>query len=97
MATAGEKVQETASSAAEKMAEAAAEAAAAAGQAMGGDEWDESLGGVEGEIREESNDWSFLAKAAVAVVVVIVCLVAAKVSQSDAPWSLFRRIRRRER
>ena len=83
MATAGEKVQETAGGATEKMTEAAAEAAAAAGEAMGGNEWDEILGGAEGLAKDGGNEWSFLAKAAVAIVVIIVCLLAAKVSKSS--------------
>lgn len=73
-----ENVQEAAAAAAEKLAEAAA--AAAAGASPEGDAAEEMLAG-EGE----GDEWTFLTKAAVAVLVIIVCLVANRVSAMPGP------------
>lgn len=81
MATAGEKVQEAASAAADAAAEAAAE--------MLGKEEDEVLGGAE-EAGSEGDQWSFLTRALVAVVVIVVCLFATRVS-FEASAALIRR------
>lgn len=77
MATATEKVQDAAAAAAEKLAEAAS----AAGEAMG----DSGVlgGGAEdgaGTVGGEANEWGFFTKALVAVIVIIICFVASKVS-----------------
>lgn len=66
-----ENVQEAAAAAAEKLAEGAA--AAADEISPGEDAAEELLGG-------EVDQWSFLAKAVVAVVVILVCLIANRVS-----------------
>lgn len=71
MATAGEKVQEAASAAADAAAEAAAE--------LLGKEEEEALGDAEGA-GSEGDQWSFLTRAIVAVVVIVVCLFATRVS-----------------
>lgn len=71
MASAGENVQEAASAAADAAAEAAAE--------MLGKEEDEVLGGTDGT-GSEGDEWSFLTRALVAVVVIVVCLIATRVS-----------------
>lgn len=64
-------MQEAAAAAAEKLAEAAEAAADEA--SPGGDAAEELLVG-------EGDEWSFLTKAGVAVLVVIVCLIANRVS-----------------
>lgn len=83
-----ENVQEAAAAAAEKLAEAAA--AAADEPSSGEDAAEELLGG-------EVDQWSFLTKALVAVVVIVVCLIANKVSCDSGcalianPYWLWRR------
>lgn len=67
-----ENVQEAAAAAAEKLAEAAA-AATSDETSPGEDAAGELLGG-------EVDQWSFLTKAIVAVVVIVACLIANKVS-----------------
>lgn len=62
-----ENAQEAAAAAAEKLAEAAGEASS-----PGEDAAEEMLTG-------EGDEWTFLTKAAVAVLVIIVCLIANKV------------------
>lgn len=73
-----ENVQEAAAAAAEKMAEAEV-AAADEASSPGGDAAEELLAAA-GE-GGEGDEWTFLMKAAVAVLVIIVCLVANKVRE----------------
>ena len=79
-----ENAQDAAAAAAEKLSEAAGAAAEEAPSA--GDAVEDLLGG-------EGDEWSLLMKAAVAVVVIIVCLVANKVRDGSDRASLVRRSR----
>lgn len=76
MAAAGEDVHDTMAETAEKMADlagqAAADAAGAAGEMLGEE-------GV-GEVAAESNAWSFWFRALMAIVVIVACFVASRVS-----------------
>lgn len=79
-----DSAQEAAAAAAEKLAEAAAAAADGASSPGGEGDAAEALLGGEGD----GDEWTFLTKAAVAVLVIIVCLIANKVSQQPVDGSV---------
>ncbi|CBN76695.1 hypothetical protein Esi_0000_0477 [Ectocarpus siliculosus] len=84
-----ENVQEAAAAAAEKLAEAAA---AAGGEGSPGkDDVEEMM------LSGEQDQWSFLTKAAVAVMVIIVCLIANKVIRGETPEEKRLRLRNQRR
>ncbi|CAM9190573.1 unnamed protein product, partial [Ectocarpus sp. 4 AP-2014] len=84
-----ENVQEAAAAAAEKLAEAAA---AAGGEASPGEDDVEEM-----MLSGEQDQWSFLTKAAVAVMVIIVCLIANKVIRGETPEEKRLRLRNQRR
>ncbi|CAM9175122.1 unnamed protein product [Ectocarpus sp. 6 AP-2014] len=84
-----ENVQEAAAAAAEKLAEAAA---AAGGEASPGEDDVEEM-----MLSGEQDQWSFLTKAAIAVMVIIVCLIANKVIRGETPEEKRLRLRNQRR